>query len=289
VFKTAFLFFASFIMLFVVGGLSGFMTGAVPFDWQLNETYFIVAHIHYVLIGINVFPVAGAIYYWFPKMSGRLLDERLGRWNFWLMFLGFNLGFFPMHIAGLSGMPRRVYTYGAGLGWDWPNLISSAGSFLFAIGVLLLLINVWISLRRGQPAGDNPWDAPTLEWSTPSPPPAFNFVTLPSVASRHPLWEDRLEDHGPGRSSLARGMVLDRGRETIGVTMLDAEPDVILKMPEDSFAPLAMALAMSLLFAGLLVHAWWLAGIGGMAVAVDILVWLWPERRLAEIKGSGHV
>jgi cytochrome c oxidase subunit 1/cytochrome c oxidase subunit I+III len=288
VFKTAFLFFASFIILFVVGGLSGFMTAAVPFDWQLNETYFIVAHIHYVLIGINVFPVAGAIYYWFPKMTGRLLDERLGRWNFWLMFLGFNFGFFPMHLAGLRGMPRRVYTYGDGLGWDWINMITSLGSFLFAAGILLLIVNVWRSLRHGQAAGDNPWDAPTLEWSTPSPPPAFNFVTLPVIASRHPLWEGRLGDPGGARSSLDRGMVLDQGRETIGVTAREAEPDVILQMPEDSFAPLVLALAMAVLFVGLLVHAWWMAGIGGAAVAADLLAWLWPERALAGIGAAGR-
>jgi len=205
------------------------------------------------------------------------------------MFLGFNLGFFPMHIAGLYGMPRRVYTYGDGLGFDWPNMVSSIGSFLFAIGVLLMIINVWISRKRGQPAGDNPWDAPTLEWATPSPPPPFNFVVLPTVASRHPLWESRLEDNGNGHSSLDRGMVLDHGRETIGVSMLDAEPDVILKMPGDSFAPLVMALAMSLLFSGLLIHAWWLAAIGAVAVALDVMFWLWPERQLAQTAGSGNV
>ena len=159
----------------------------------------------------------------------------------------------------------------------------------FAIGVLLLIVNVWISRKRGRPAGDNPWDAPTLEWATPSPPPPFNFVVLPTVASRHPLWEGRLEDRGGGRSTLDRGMVLDHGRETIGVSMLDAEPDVILKMPGDSFAPLVMALAMSLLFSGLLIHAWWLAAIGAVAVALDIMIWLWPERRLAQTAESGSV
>ena len=114
----------------------------MPVDWQLTDTYFVVAHIHYVLIGINVFPVVGGIYYWFPKMTGRLLDERLGRWNFWIMFVGFNVGFFPMHIAGLLGMPRRIYTYPDGLGWDTLNLVTTIGSFVFALGVLLLLINV---------------------------------------------------------------------------------------------------------------------------------------------------
>ena len=147
----------------------------MPVDWQLTDTYFVVAHLHYVLIGINVFPVVGAIYFWFPKMTGPDADERLGRWNFWTMFIGFNLGFFPMHISGLLGMPRRIYTYPDGMGWDWLNLITTLGSFLFAVGVLLLLINVVVSRRSGRIAGHNPWDAPTLEWATPSPPPPYNF------------------------------------------------------------------------------------------------------------------
>ena len=149
VLTTAFLYFSSMIILFVIGGVSGFMTASVPVDWQLNDTYFVVAHIHYVLIGINVFPVVGAIYYWFPKFSGRMLSESLGRWNFWTMFIGFNLAFLPMHLTGLLGMPRRIYTYPDGLGWDWLNLATSCGSFLFAIGVALLAVNVMASLRRG--------------------------------------------------------------------------------------------------------------------------------------------
>ena len=134
VITTAFLFFSSMILLFVIGGVSGFMTASVPVDWQLTDTYFVVAHLHYVLIGINVFPVVGAIYFWFPKMTGRLLDERLGRWNFWTMFIGFNLAFLPMHLTGLLGMPRRVYTYAPDMGWDTLNLITSVGSFVFAVG-----------------------------------------------------------------------------------------------------------------------------------------------------------
>ena len=192
VFTTAFLFFSSFIVLFVIGGVSGFMTASVPVDWQLTQTYFVVAHLHYVLIGINVFPVAGGIYYWFPKVTGRLLDERLGRWNFWTMFVGFNAAFFPMHIAGLMGMPRRIYTYPANVGWSAVNLITSIGSLAFAVGILLLLLNIAVSLRRGARAGANPWHAPTLEWSTPSPPPQYNFVVIPTIASRHPLWEEQL-------------------------------------------------------------------------------------------------
>ncbi len=152
VITTAFLFFSSMILLFVIGGVSGFMTASVPVDWQLTDTYFVVAHLHYVLIGINVFPVVGAIYFWFPKMTGRLLDERLGRWNFWTMFIGFNLAFLPMHLTGLLGMPRRVYTYAAGMGWTTLNLITTIGSFVFAVGVLLLFVNVVKSWQKGQRA-----------------------------------------------------------------------------------------------------------------------------------------
>jgi len=284
VFTTAFMFFASVIVLFVIGGVSGFMTGSVPVDWQLTDTYFIVAHIHYVLIGINVFPVVGATYFWFPKFTGRLMDERLGRWNFWTMFIGFNIGFFPMHISGLLGMPRRVYTYADGMGWDWINLITTIGSYIFAIGVLLFLINVWKSYRKGPLAGDNPWDAPSLEWATTSPPPPYNFVVIPTVASRHPLWEDRLQQHEGEGSHVDAGLVLDHGREAIGTSSLDATPDIILRMPRDSYAPVILALTATTIFVGLAFHLWWLAGLGVLATGVDIIGWLWPERALGETK-----
>jgi cytochrome c oxidase subunit I len=281
VFTTAFMFFASFIVLFVIGGVSGFMTGSVPVDWQLTDTYFVVAHIHYVLIGINVFPVVGATYFWFPKMTGRLLDERLGRWNFWTMFIGFNLGFFPMHLSGLLGMPRRIYTYPDGMGWDWINLVTTLGSFVFAVGFLLFVINIVLSYRRGRVAGDNPWDAPTLEWSTPSPPPPYNFTVIPIVASRHPLWEDRLNEHEE-RSHIGAGLVLDHGKENIGTSPLDACPDIILKMPRDSYAPVVLSLTLTSIFVGLVFLWWWLVVVAALATAADILVWLWPERLLGE-------
>ena len=171
VITTAFLYFASMIILFVIGGVSGFMTASVPVDWQLNETYFVVAHIHYVLIGINLFPVLGALFMWFPKMTGRMLDERLGKWGFWLNFIGFNLAFLPMHLTGLRGMPRRIYTYPPRMGFDTLNLITSIGAFVLAAGILLVLLNVIVSLKRGRLAGANPWDASSLEWAVPSPPP----------------------------------------------------------------------------------------------------------------------
>jgi cytochrome c oxidase subunit 1/cytochrome c oxidase subunit I+III len=282
-----FLFFASFILLFTIGGVSGFMTGAVPVDWQLTDTYFVVAHIHYVLIGINVFPVVGATYFWFPKMTGRLMDEKLGRWNFWTMFTGFNLGFFPMHISGLLGMPRRIYTYSDSMGWDWVNLVTSLGSFVFAVGVLLFVWNVLKSLRRGAPAGDNPWDAPTLEWATPSPPPPYNFAVIPVVASRHPLWEGRL---GPEkeRSHIQEGLVLGQGREAIGTTPVDAEPDVILKMPGDTLVPLLLALSMTIVTVGLALVSWWPTAGGAVCIAACLLAWLWPRPELGETAEPAH-
>jgi cytochrome c oxidase subunit 1/cytochrome c oxidase subunit I+III len=290
VFTTAFLFFASFIVLFTIGGVSGFMTGSVPVDWQLTDTYFVVAHLHYVLIGINVFPVVGATYFWFPKMTGRLMDERLGRWNFWAMFWGFNLGFFPMHISGLLGMPRRVYTYADGMGWDWLNLITTVGSFVFAVGVLLFFVNVVISYRRGRIAGDNPWDAPTLEWATTSPPPPYNFAVIPTVASRHPLWEDRLGENAEGtRSEPHAGLVLDHGRENIGTSPLDGEPEIILKMPSESYTPLALAFFLSLAFVGLLLHSWWLAIAAVVLTGISALIWLWPRAALGETAEPANV
>ncbi len=282
VITTAFLFFASMIVLFVIGGVSGFMTGSVPVDWQLTDTYFVVAHIHYVLIGINVFPVAGALYYWFPKMTGRMLDERLGKWNFWTMFIGINLAFLPMHLTGLFGMPRRVYTYPTGMGWSNLNMLTSIGAFVFAFGVLLLVINIAKSLHHGRLAGANPWDAATLEWSVSSPPPPYNFAVIPIVESRHPLWEDRLRE-SERRTSVGQGMVLDHGRETIATTPLDGEPDLILKMPEDSYAPFILTVAITGGFTGLLVHWWWLAAVCGLVASGALLVWLWPERQLGQV------
>jgi cytochrome c oxidase subunit I len=281
VITTAFLFFSSMILLFVIGGVSGFMTASVPVDWQLTDTYFVVAHLHYVLIGINVFPVVGATYFWFPKMTGRMLNERLGRWNFWTMFLGFNLAFLPMHLTGLLGMPRRVYTYNDYAGWHVLNLITSIGAFVLAIGVLLFFVNVLRSLRIGAVAGSNPWDAPTLEWAVSSPPPPYNFSVIPTLATRHPLWEDRLGGGG-AVSSIDHGMLLDEGKETIGTSALDGVPDMVLEMPKDSFAPLLLTLGLVAVFVGLLLKAWFAVGIGGAVVALALLSWFWPRSELRE-------
>lgn len=281
VFAVPFLYFGSFVLMFVVGGVSGVMTAAVPLDWQLTDTYFVVAHLHYVLLGINVFPVLGGITYWFPKFTGRLMNERFGKTAFWTVFIGFNVGFFPMHISGLLGMPRRIYTYPEGMGWDTSNLITSIGSFLLGIGVLLFAVNALWSARRGRIAPDNPWDGPGLEWSTPSPPPAYNFAVLPQVGSRHPLWEPRLHPPG-GQSSLDSGYLLHQGREALGVHPLSGMPDVILKMPEDAWSPFFLGLFASLMFVAMLLHSPAFALIALSACGATTVAWLWPRRSLAQ-------
>jgi cytochrome c oxidase subunit 1 len=188
-FATPMLFCLGFLFQFLCAGLTGIMLAAAPFDWQLSDSYFVVAHFHYVLIGGLLFTIFAAIYYWFPKATGRLLDETLGRWHFWLFVIGFNLTFFPQHFAGLIGMPRRIYTYEAGRGFEVWNQLSTAGVAFQAAATLMFLWNVVRSLFRGRVAGDDPWDAWTLEWSTTSPPPAYNFEAPPIVRSRRPLWD----------------------------------------------------------------------------------------------------
>ena len=215
VLTAAFLYFAGFIVMFVIGGVSGVVTAAVPADLQVTDTYFVVAHIHYVLIGINLFAVLGALHVWFPKMTGRFLNETFGKWAFAIVFFGFNLAFLPMHWTGLLGMPRRIYTYPAGLGWETPNLITTVGAFVLAFGILLFLINVFVSLRNGRLAGSNPWDAPSLEWSTPSPPPPYNFPVVPRIASRHPLWESRLGERNPSLRIARRVWFWTRARRRL--------------------------------------------------------------------------
>ena len=193
VMKTPLYFAAALPALFVIGGISGVMLAIFPVDWQLHDTYFVVAHIHYVLFGGSVFGIFAGLYYWFPKMSGRLLSEGLGKLSFWMMFVGFNLTFLIQHSAGLSGMPRRVYDYPGYAGWEAYNLISTIGSFLLGIGVLVTVVNVLVSVKGGRRAGNDPWRGNTLEWFTPSPPPENNFDVLPRVRSVEPMKDIRRE------------------------------------------------------------------------------------------------
>jgi cytochrome c oxidase subunit I len=195
-FATPMLFCTAFLFQFLCAGLTGIMLAVVPFDWQLTDSYFVVAHFHFVLIGAILFNIFAAIYYWFPKATGRMLSETLGRWHFWLLVIGFNLTFVTLHFVGMLGMPRRIYTYPADRGWELWNLVATVGVPLQGAAILVFLVNVILSLRRGKPAGDDPWDAWTLEWSTTSPPPAYNFETIPEVNSRRPLW-DLKHPHDP--------------------------------------------------------------------------------------------
>jgi cytochrome c oxidase subunit 1 len=267
-FATPLLFVLGFFALFVIGGLSGVMLAAVPLDTQVHDTYFVVAHLHYVLIGGAVFPLLGAFYYWFPKFTGRLLSERAGKWNFWLLFAGVNLTFFPMHWLGLAGMQRRVYTYPAGFGWESSNLAATLGSYLVAIAVLLFVANVVWSLWRGAPAGDNPWDAPELEWATPSPPPPWNFTQVPQVDATTPLW----------RAPLAwlRGLASDK-REIVLTSPMHARPAVRWGSPDASLWPLWSALALTLQFVWTIFDPWgfiWAT----IPMAIAMTIWFWPKK-----------
>jgi len=188
-FRTPMLFSIAFLFQFLIAGLTGIMLAAAPFDWQLSNSYFVVAHFHYVIVGGIIFALFAAFYYWYPKMTGRMLSETLGKWHFWLFVIGFHATFDTMHIPGVLGMPRRIYTYEPGRGWDTMNLIVSIGAFIQGIAILIFVYNLIASYWKGALAGNDPWDAWTLEWATSSPPPAYNFASLPVIASRRPLWD----------------------------------------------------------------------------------------------------
>jgi cytochrome c oxidase subunit I len=269
VFKTPLYFVLGFFFIFVIGGLSGIMLASVPIDTQVHDTYFVVAHFHYVLVGGAVFPLLGAAYYWFPKITGRMMSETLGRWNFWLAFIGFNVAFFPMHILGMLGMPRRVYTYQPEMGWGTLNMVATLGAIVMFASFVLFLVNVVWSNRSGDIAGDNPWDAGTLEWATSSPPPAYNFARMPVVTSHEPLWRERES------LPVVSGMSLEQ-REVIVSSVTEAIPELREGTPEPSIWPFLAALAVATAFIASIFSPW--AAVWGSAlVGATIIGWFWPK------------
>ena len=276
---TPMLFALGFMLIFLLGGITGVMVAVLPFDWQVHDSYFVVAHFHYVLNGAVVFPIFGALYFWLPKMTGRMLDERLGKASFWTMFVGFNLAFFPMHILGFLGMPRRMYTYPEGLGWEALNVVITFGSAMFGLGTLLTVAAFVRGRRRGAPAGANPWDADSLEWATPtSPPPHYNFEAIPVVAGRHPLWEDeavRDAESGDDDATRAYGPPGAVARETPISTGLDALPEDTMAIPGETYVPFFLALGLAVFFVGLLVQTTVVVVIGLAVAAAGLVTWGW--------------
>jgi cytochrome c oxidase subunit I len=268
-FDTPLLFVLGFFVVFVIGGLTGVMVASATLDSQLHDSYFVVAHLHYVLIGGAVFPLFGGIYYWFPKMTGRMLSERAGRWQFWLFLIGFNAAFFPMHVLGLAGMPRRVYTYDAASGWEPLNQLASAGALVIAASVVVFVVNVIVSLRRGAPAPANPWQGSTLEWATGSPPPPYNFHTTPLVTSRDPLWTPAPD------GAVVAGLPTDF-RAVLVTRVSDARPDHISIFPAPTIWPLLAAIASTgMLIASIFTP--WAVVWGAIPVAACLIVWFWPK------------
>ncbi|HJR16145.1 MAG TPA: cbb3-type cytochrome c oxidase subunit I, partial [Gemmatimonadales bacterium] len=273
-FTVPFLFVLGFVVLFIIGGFTGVMIASVSYDQQVHDTYFIVAHLHYVLLGGAVTPLLGAFYFWFPKFTGRMLSERLGRWHFGLWFLGVNLAFFPMHQLGLEGMPRRVYTYLAETGWGDLNLLATIGAVTIASSVALFLINVAKSVTARDRPGDNPWDAETLDWGTSSPPPSYNFLRIPVVQGRSALWS-----RTPDRP-VVTGLRTDM-HEVLVTTLMDARPDSRHLHPRPTITPLLAALATGVTFIALIFTPWALP-VGAVLMTAAFVPWAWPDRELYE-------
>jgi cytochrome c oxidase subunit I len=268
-FHTPLLFVIGFIVIFVLGGLSGVTLAAVPFDLQVHDTYYVVAHFHYVLLGGAVFPLIGGIYYWFPKITGRMMDDRLGKWNFWVLFVGFNITFFPMHLLGIAGMPRRIYTYPAEMGWGMLNLVSTLGAVLLVIGGAMFALNAVRSYVWGAVAADNPWNADTLEWGTTSPPPVYNFLYVPVVEGRSALWDRSLD------RPFVTGIRSDM-REVLVTSVMEASPSNRTLYPQPTIWPFVAAVVVSAFFVASVFTAWAMP-IFAVPIAVTLIGWFWPS------------
>jgi cytochrome c oxidase subunit 1 len=282
VFKVPLWFVMGFIAIFVMGGLTGIMLASVSLDSQVHDTFFVVAHFHYVLIGGAVFPLFGAIYYWFPKWSGRMMSETMGKINCALLFIGFNLTFFPMHILGLHGMPRRVYTYVPETGWGHMNMLATFGAGVMGIAIVIFVANFFYSLRYGIPAGPNPWGADSMEWGTSSPPPSYNYLYPSVVPGRHPMWEETEE------TPVISGLSTEK-REVLNTTIMDARPEHRYDLPKDSIWPLVLAVVIYAFFQGIIFHPW--AFPIGFAVSLAALAfWFWQGtgHKRAAIKSKGR-
>ncbi len=271
VMRTPMLFIVGFFATLLVGGLTGIMLGSVPLDLQVHDTYFVVAHLHYVLIGGALYPLFGAVYYWFPKVYGRILDERLGQWHFWLLSIGFNLTFFPLHVLGLHGMPRRIYTYTADTGWGTLNVVSWVGAVIEDVSMFLFVFIIVRALWKGRSAEDDPWGAPTLEWATSSPPPSFNFERIPVVSSREPLWLP------PTTGARYVTGLSTKLREGLVTTVLDALPDVRYVYPSPSAWPIVAAFAVGFWL------VWSIFSNKGMLIGlipptIAFIAWYWPTK-----------
>ena len=274
--KTPMLWAIGFIAMFIIGGLSGVMHSSPPADLQQTDTYFIVAHFHYVLFGGSIFGLFAGIYYWFPKMSGRMLSDNLGKWHYWLTFIGFNVTFFPMHFTGLLGLPRRTYTYGEELGVGDLNMLSTIGAMILGFSVLIFIANLLRSLQVGERAGPNPWDGATLEWSIPSPPPVYNFAVVPSVQSSLPLWDEKYgvgehdQGHRVGDELLGTSPEGDAQNPATGP--LATKRRLEIHMPRPSIFPFIAGMGLTMLAAGL-IFGWVLSVIGLLWILMGAYGW----------------
>ncbi|WP_142848420.1 cytochrome c oxidase subunit I [Telmatospirillum sp. J64-1] len=272
---TPLLFILGFLFIFSFGGLTGVMVASVPFDWQVHDTQFVVAHFHYVLVGGMIFPVFAALYYWMPLHSGRMMSERVGKWVFWLKFIGFNLTFGPLHFAGLLGMPRRVYLHPEELGLGPINFVSTIGAFMMGVAALLFIIDLIRHHRHGPIAGSNPWNAGSLEWAGTTPMAPSGSTSLPPVQCRYPLWEDRSLNDRVQAGEFYMAIPATGGRETMRTGSISGEPEQVIVLPGPTWIPLAAAISVAFMIVGGLLYEGWMILVGGVVTLSLLVRWSW--------------